>query len=512
MIKRVIKSLINQKSKTLLILSIMCILFMVLLLSNLMKNYSSTILSKISSIPDIKVELSSDFDANRNYNVVQPHNLNGEYINNYDEWKEIYEIYLNDYEELANKEYVKYSDLNLLDTSFSNLELVPYGNGLLYDCITENDGSTSELTNYNDEYNFFLNRMNQNSAYFATVSKDDYSFKHNDNLKEFLEGRDFTEDEIANGEFKIILDGRYAKYNGIDKIYVEIGDTFYVSVLNNIHTDNLDNRKSEIIKTYEFEVIGFAVIDDPFIKSYIMDDGEIATRENSYNLIPLKAFESIYEECLPLIEDEEYSITRYYDSPISFYPIIFELNSLDDLEVFANDINELNLQGRTYTFKTNVDKYIELAGNIEGINETFNMLFIFSLIASLLIFFFLVLMDVSNRKKEIGILTSLGETRINICIQMILEYLIIVVIAFIVSLIVTAIISNKLAYVLLDLNTIGNLNNILETDATINGNVSISIKDIFTTFIYVILITIPSIIMSILYILHFNPKEILNNE
>lgn len=371
--------------------------------------------------------------------------------------------------------------------------------GLLVQSFYGSMNDESIIGYYNNEKELFENSNRLYVSYsnrFASVSKANYSDIYYGNEDKLVAGRYFDEDEIENGDFKIILNG-YAYYcDGINIREINIGDTIKYSLL--------DNLTNEVLKEYEFEVIG--ITEDVRRKP---DD--IAR----FNLIPKKTFLEIIDECYPLVKNSLYLSESYLGSH-AYFPSIITLKSLDSLESFLSKVEDLNNHGRNYTYETTASDYVVIAGQLESLKTSFESLFIFSLIASLLMLFSLITLDTFDRQKEIGILLSLGEPKKNIMIQIIIEYIIKIVISLVLALLLTHILLPDISNMLIDTDMIiSNDSAFLPTNVTsndLNLNVSLTILDILKIIMLVLMISLPSILSTITYITRSNPKEIMLNE
>ena len=216
-----------------------------------------------------------------------------------------------------------------------------------------------------------------------------------------------------------------------------------------------------------------------------------------FNLIPYKTYKRIIDECTSLVEDSLYSSFNDYIGSTLIIPTIYELKSFDSLEDFIALINESG-----YAYKTDASEYISLVSSIESVHTSFNILFLFALVSCVLILLFMILIEVNNRKKEIGILKALGESNFNICLQFALEYLFIVLFNFVIALVTTLIISNSMSKRLFTFDVF-----LVPQDIT-----TLSLSNILVLFSIVLLICLPSIVLSLLVVLRVRVKEIMIDE
>ena len=146
---------------------------------------------------------------------------------------------------------------------------------------------------------------------------------------------------------------------------------------------------------------------------------------------------------MKIYEDvKSYKLSEFYY--IGVYPSIITLNSFKDIDKFVEKIEELNEFGDcNYKYETALDAYYGFAGNLDTLSLNSDILFKFSFVVSILLTIFIVSLDLNRRKKEIGLLASLGESKVAIMVQLVLEYLIIIVFTMIIAAFVSNIISNQ---------------------------------------------------------------------
>lgn len=507
MFKRIIKSIFNQFSKTLLLFLILTALFLCLFTSFIMKDSTSTIINQIYKTIRPEITLDSSITVLDWNEYAVPSLKDKDVYGDNDKINNYLETYYNDIKTLSDSPLVLYSDINMIVSN--KLLLAPYSCG--GDLLLVNNNSYISKDNASFFYNEFINQSFFYYPHLVSTKRSDYSFDYYNDVGKLIDGRNFTDKEIEDGAFKIILFGMPTIYDGNTIREINVGDTITYSLCKKgerkINYDNDGNiidissdETLEVLLSFDFEVIG--------ISDYNLTyDNDIFC----FNLIPENTLIKILEESYPYIEEYSLLNSEYVNSSIvNFIPITFTLNSFDDLEDFIDEINELNNLGRNYTYSTTADKYISFVSSVEGVKEIFNIVYVFSLIASCLILFFIITLEINNRQKEIGILSTLGEKKRSICLQFIIEYLIIILISFIFALFISIIISNKLINNLLDFNEIVALKDVFDNYENIsNLSFNLSYKEVFSLIVIVVFIFIPTIISSLFYILKLNPKDVL---
>lgn len=497
MFRRIKKSILNQPLKTLLFVFIMFILFFSLSISFVFKNASKLVYDQVNTALKPQVVIKSDIVIkNQSDFAFSPFFSNT--IDSSLAFEKISEEYYEDMINLINSDEVYYGDISaVISNSLVRLFGYDENKGLLIQSyyMSLNDDSIKR------SYKELKSSIDASNSLFrdyrlASVSKVNYSDLYYEDVDKLVAGRYFDEDEIENGDYKIVLNG-YAYYcDGENIIPINIGDKVKYSLL--------DNQNNLVLKEYEFEVIG------------ITEDVRRKPNDIAYfNLIPEKVFYEIVEECYPLIKSNLYYESNYLGA-YAYFPSITTLKSLDSLDTFLTKVEDLNNQGRNYSYETTANDYIVIAGQLESLKTSFEILFIFSLIASLLILFSLITLDTLNRIKEIGILLAIGESKRNIALAIIIEYLIKIALSLVFALLLTNYLLPYISNILIDdqmiisNNSAFLSNNVTSND--LNLNVDLTLKNIIQIVLLVILIMLPSIISSLNYILKSNPKEILLND
>lgn len=497
MFRRIKKSILNQPLKTLLFVFIMFILFFSLSISFVFKNASKLVYDQVNTALKPQVVIKSDIVIkNQSDFAFSPFFSNT--IDSSLAFEKISEEYYEDMINLINSDEVYYGDISaVISNSLVRLFGYDENKGLLIQSYYMSLNDDSIKRSYKESKSK-IDTPNSlfNSYRLASVSKVNYSDLYYEDVDKLVAGRYFDEDEIENGDYKIVLNG-YAHYcDGENIIPINIGDKVKYSLL--------DNQNNLVLKEYEFEVIG------------ITEDVRRKPDDIAYfNLIPEKVFYEIMEECYPLIKSNLYYESNYLGA-YAYFPSITTLKSLDSLDTFLTKVEDLNNQGRNYSYETTANDYIVIAGQLESLKTSFEILFIFSLIASLLILFSLITLDTLNRIKEIGILLAIGESKRNIALAIIIEYLIKIALSLVFALLLTNYLLPYISNILIDdqmiisNNSAFLSNNVTSND--LNLNVDLTLKNIIQIVLLVILIMLPSIISSLNYILKSNPKEILLND
>lgn len=417
------------------------------------------------------------------------------------------------------------SGLLSADTETSSLEGVPLYANLLaiadsdyvsaYDAILSYEVTSDSLTPYtyiststdtsqpSDPNRPSDGKMGQFvSGTYGTSG--DFSFKtftattptdFTDGTSTLSEGRYATADEIANGSLVAIIESTMAEENNL-----KVGDSFTVTPTMEGYTD----------QSLTYEVIGI------YTSSAVVDD-RIASMMGS----SLLSQNQIYTP-LNTLKTMGYTDEQLKSSLLS--EAVIQLKDPDNLDTFrAEAATKVTL---TYgSLSANDQLYQQLAGPIESLGSTSTLLVWIVVIAGAAILSLITALTVNQRKNEIGILLSIGESKTKIIAQFIVEVLAIAAIAFTLSVFSGIQVGKMISEATLanyqtqetqtgpgqDRNFIGfpgQVSSDLEAAdvvVTLNGLV------VLEFFAAGLLISIVSVAIPALYVTRFNPKQILTN-
>ena len=325
------------------------------------------------------------------------------------------------YNEIEQLEEVNYSDIGVKSTLFL-------------------EGMEDYAVNHNiplDDTKYF------NISTLGIKNYDSYMFKND--IYEIIEGRNFTREEIDNNKNVIILN-RNVNVCVDDKIRLpQVGDKIklstrilkddindYYQASSTLEDEDIkyfNNKYSKLLyetQVYEFEVIGI-----------YNNKNRIDAFFQPEAIIPYQISEDIfntYYERLMELEDmhlinsvnrdnnrfNRYTRTNYYSC--------FELNESSEIEAFREKVDEIfdkyNIENYEISFGN--DTYLKVVGPFLSIQSISNTVIILSLFISFVVFSLLSIILVKDKRKEIGVLLTLGETKKNIVKQMLLEFVLLI--------------------------------------------------------------------------------------
>ena len=457
MFRRIIKSLINQIDRSMLLILFMCILSLSLSVSFLIRrggvNVNSEFLYTIKPEAVVTGELSYKSSSDFAGLYIKGNSLE----NNNAYARDFY----NDMISIEKELNPNYFDIDI--SMFSTVPCIAY---------TDDKYLVSDERDYQDIKLMEASGSGGRYPRLISVNNTDYTDLHYFDSK-IKKGRTFNDEDI----YSVIVPENLYLSDGENKYYINVGDYLTVEFFN----VGIDGK--ETIAEYYLEVVGI-----------VSNSKQIA--RDSYNIhktliIPEALFKIITDDIYPLVKDDLYRF-GYYDS-ITFYPVYMTLNNLEDIFRLNDMINEFNTFNKNYIFTSDAMDYVMAYGEIKSIVANLESLFCVSLAVNFVIIFFIFKQDIENRKQEIGILMVLGLNRKQISVQFYLEYLFICLFSFIVSLPLSKVLINRMS--------------------TVFGfEFKLMAMDYFLLGSIIVLVFTVSTLISFIRINKFSVKEILNNE
>lgn len=386
------------------------------------------------------------------------------------------------------------------------------------------------------DYNVSTTIVSENIEYYIGEALNDYlsegyfvmdftlkgiNYNHVIDLKEekatLIDGRVFTQEEIESGAPVTIISKKVAQLNNL-----HIGDTF--TLLNEV-ADHDDETGEEVViasRDVVLEIIG--LFDPKSIskdKKVNEDNAERIYSDNQYQntmYVPNEVVDSeekywwdMYKET---VEDtsmrEKWMDTRY--TPI------FILNSPEDTEAFRQEVIPLLPEYNTVISAT--DHYDSIAGHVELMSELAKNILLVAVIATVLITGLVVLLFLRDRRHELGIYLSLGERRIRVVGQILIEVMVIGFVGITLSLFSGNLIAEQISDAMMQTDDINVLDEEgityidFQTDLTTDDvldsyEINFNLKYILGFYIIGLLTILISTVIPLIYILRLNPKKIL---
>ncbi|MEN2259895.1 FtsX-like permease family protein [Enterococcus faecalis] len=227
--------------------------------------------------------------------------------------------------------------------------------------------------------------------------------------------KDFSDSKVAlsEGDYpktknEIIISNDLAKQNDL-----KIGDALSIDPITG-YTQK-DDSQSAVSAT----IVGFFSVDENSNSRFI-GQGDFDKRNNIYGTV----------EFLMEILNVQYKDKNYTPE---LGNIKVELNDAMDTEKFIEEIQSDDRNYSSVSFTSTYDQYVQTKKTIDGIANISKMVLIISLITAAVILILVMLLSLRERRYEIGLLLALGENRIRIVIQAILEVCIVAIIGIFIA-------------------------------------------------------------------------------
>ena len=340
--------------------------------------------------------------------------------------REMYEEYLNNVRKLSENERVRKADYSIYLRTYT-------------DCLhndTENWDSYFPFdsnTFYGSFFYQFICGINQPD--FPTLSS---------NLINITSGRSITASEISEGALVCLINENLRMDDNGSKREIKPGDVIPIKLYSfysegKANMESVDNVFSE--HTVYLEVVGIFHSNTSIINR---DDESFEKRENLI-YVPNPVVEKIYQMNLEMM-DALPEVTSDYELSVTpgITDVVYQLREMEDLPYFLTHCQGLEEKYFNYDYRGNKrtlmitesasDAYEKAAVAIiqlEMISQS--VICVISLVFAVLLVL-VIIFTLNNRKKEMGILMSLGEGKIRIIRQIITEFLIIGFIGFTLSL------------------------------------------------------------------------------
>ena len=288
---------------------------------------------------------------------------------------------------------------------------------------------------------------------------------------------------------------------------LDVGDKFELYDSNNSET------------TYKFEIVG------------IYEDAS-ENNDNFMNMNAMNSQNNIYTNIISINKILNNSENNYNNIDAKYY-----LNSSDNISKFEKEIREKGLSDY-YQIINNQDEVLSTLKPIQNISDFSITFLVIILIVGISIIVIINMINIRDRKYEIGVLRAIGMNKIKVCLQFIIEIFIVALISLIVGIILGYFLSQPVTNKMLE-NEIKNYQEEQENlknnfggegfergmrrqnnDKMMNNKqidyveelkVNLDIITIAELFIVIIVLTIISGTISIIFINKYEPNRILQN-
>lgn len=297
------------------------------------------------------------------------------------------------------------------------------------------------------------------SSYTVTLSSEKCKAFQSGKYR-LVEGRHFTTDD----KYTCLISKELADYNKLS-----VGDKIKLYSFT-FDSDSID----------EFEIVGIF-------------DGTEGTSGNALTVdeIPANcgyvdagAVQDIYKD----IDEEGYQqLTIFVEDPLNIQNVYDKISALPELK------------GKTLKLTIDTDEYDVVSTPLESLQKLVNTTIIIISAVSVVILTLLLTIWIRGRKKEIGILLSIGKSKANIILQIFAETFAVAVISFAASIPFSFAVAEKAGAFLVSKVTAG----------TVNLKVQVDAAYLLPLYVIGILFIAAAVIASSWTIVRFKPKDIL---
>lgn len=409
-----------------------------------------------------------------------------------------------DYEKISKLSYVKRSDLFVLNSTGTNK----------FKAATDPNGGVS----YAGSAKYMFNIKGYNSKTPLDVSEG---------LIKITDGDGFTDKDIKNGSNAVLLSQDVAEKNNLS-----VGDNFVLDTVVEmpVGVEEMDTEEEQSqSKTTSFDQpMKVAGIFNVVQKKESSQQTEQQKSENEWRA--LEQLNTIYTT-EKAAKDLQKKIDEKMSGGLSagegsmgddsvYYQATYVLKNSEDIEAFRQDANALLPE--FYHIVASTDQYEQVAGGLTKLNTIAKYIVIIAVVATLLILSLVVLLFLRDRKQELGIYLSFGESRGKVITQIVLELLMISCVALVLSLITGNFLGGAISRSLIQSDWLSNANqtqqyymsNLMQSDLSFLDiqqayKVTFSVGYILTYLLVGIGTVLISALLPLLYILRLNPKKIM---
>lgn len=434
----------------------------------------------------------------------------------------------------ATKLVNKYKNNNPIEVSFRmnmmNLKDASDEDKNNFDTLSEEDikkyGDSSLVKDY-----YYTNEVSLSSNSIEAVSYDNVLNNNEDNKKP----DNMPDDKMNVGDFRLtgysdpsyidnfingtnkIKEGKMFDKNNKDKVIViseELAEENNLKVGDKVSFYNNDDEDT----TYEFEIVG------------IYEN----TSEDEDNFMGMNAMNSSNQIYTNITSVNEINQNNTNKMKLSL-SAKFYLNSNSDLKKFEKEVRKKGLSDY-YEIMTNEEEALESLKPVSNLKDFSKMFLIIILIVGSIILSVINLINIRERKYEIGVLRAIGMSKLKVSLQLICEIFIVAMISLIIGTTVGKVTSQPITNKILaneissyqneennitqnfgssdfkrpgfDENTKNRKQNVEYVDSL---KVNVDIYTVLQLFLVSILLTTISSFISIMLALRYEPNKILQN-
>ena len=461
-------------------------------------------------------------------------------ITDQDELNEFYKHYpsvkLNDVREILADNRVATANAFSTSTSYRSDE---------YDFVHLNNEAEEGMNNNNtscylDENGNEICNTYTEPVHFIKANMFPNMIEFVDGQYTIVDGRFYNEEEINNAEYVLLVSQAFAEVNGL-----KVGDTYsyYVTDPNNYQYTNVMGITDDMIKR-EFEIIGIFDHTDKILPGssnynwtfpYENPDNMLLMPSTTAYMSTLELQQAMFDYYAAMNPDDD-----YYQEENRPTEDMLNNTNVSDCTFLLNDPLEVDNFVESYKDKVpqfmkldaNNDEFKRLSKPLDTLGLYANFIIWLVVINAIVIISLVTALTLKTREYEIGVLLSIGASKIKIIGQFFIELAIVAVLGFTLAVGSGSLVANKVGQKVLEFQIqeseveedegyVSDYTSIWDNDYTTEitlddliseYNVSVSPLIIGEIYVLGLGIVLISILIPSLMIMRFNPKKILMNQ
>jgi len=395
-------------------------------------------------------------------------------------------------------------------------------------CWIDEDGNES-CTTYIEPTHFIKANMFPNMIEFI------------DGGYSIVEGRFYNQEEIDNAEYVILVSKAFAEVNGLS-----VGDTysFYINSPSDYsYYDDFEYDEENLIK--DFEIVGiFDHMDKitpdasnyDYTYPYENPDNMLLAPATSIYMAQLDYAQAMWDYYVQKYPEEDY----YANEDNRPSEDSFEKNAVNDVTFLLNDPLQVDEFVSDYEDKlpqfmkldANNEEFKRLSKPLDTLGLYANFIIWLVIINAVIIISLVTALTLKTREYEIGVLLSVGASKLKIVAQFFVELALVAIVGFTLAVGSGSLVANRVGQKVLEYqiqeSEVGDedeyyydYNSIWDTDYSTEislddliSEYNVSVSPIIIGEIYVmgLGIVLISILIPSMMIMRFNPKKILMNQ
>ena len=404
---------------------------------------------------------------------------------------------LKEYEAVGGLPYVKYYDLS-----------VPayFGTNKVKGYVPENSGFSGMGANY------VFSVKGTNRTELVDVEEG---------LIKLIEGEAFTEKDLQDGSNKVVISKEVAELNNLsvgDQLVIDVTGQYYPGEGQEVTEEEMAEPET-ITFDFPVKVAGiFSVVKKEDSGKQTNEQKSEAQWQAMDQINTLYAPNELAKNVQKQI-DEKIRKLDATEAQEDYYAAKYILKSIDDVEAFREEANAL-ITNKYYKIFASTDEYEQIAGGMKKLGTISQYVVLIAALATVLIISLVILLFLRDRKHELGIYLSLGESRGEIIGQIVMELLLTSVIALVLSLVTGNLLGGLVSNSFLQTEWLNpdtsNMAVYRMTESTISYQDIQSAYKVTFTLGYIIsylLLGLGTVLLSailpLIYILRLNPKKIM---